>query len=136
MVDSGLVRRSAAEDGGLPGVEVAVEVDDRNLAVRTVDGSQERKNDSVVATKRNDTRVVLAVGGKRDERLATECIITERREGRAMKEFLMAIFDLLDGEVVIVRGDGNIAAVDYFETREEGVHLKGYIVAAVQSQTT
>ena len=64
MVDSGLVRRSAAEAGGLPGVEVAVEVDDRNLAVRTVDGSQERKNDSVVATKRNDTRVVLAIGGR------------------------------------------------------------------------
>lgn len=42
------------EGGGLTGVEVAVEVDHRDGAVGTVDGSQERQGDGVVPAEGDD----------------------------------------------------------------------------------
>ncbi len=46
-----LVGGRAAEDLGLPGVEVRVEVDDRDGAVGFVDGSEEGEGYGVVATE-------------------------------------------------------------------------------------
>lgn len=48
----------------------------------------------------------------------------------------MSVLDLFDSKLVVVGRDGDIAAVDDFEPGEEGVDSKGYVVAAVQSQTT
>ena len=53
-----------------------------------------------------------------------------------MKELLVAVFNLLDGVLVVVRSDGNVTAVDDLQAREEGVDLEGDVVASVESQTT
>lgn len=53
-----------------------------------------------------------------------------------MEKLFVAVFDLLDGELVVVRRDGNVAAVDDLEASEEGVDSEGHVVAPVQSQTT
>ena len=58
MIDSSLVRRSSAKDGGLPGVKMAVEVDDRDLAVSAVNRPEKRKNDGVVAAEAECMRVI------------------------------------------------------------------------------
>ena len=115
---------------------MAVEVDDRDLAVSAVNRPEKRKNDGVVAAESDDARVVLAVSRERHERLASEGIIAEGREGRTVEERLVAVLDLLDGVLVVVRSDGNVTAVDDLQAREEGVDLEGDVVAAVESQTT
>lgn len=61
MIDSGLFGGCASEDLRLPGVEVAVEVNDGDLAVGAIDRPEKREDDGVVSAKRDDARVVLAV---------------------------------------------------------------------------
>ena len=136
MVDSGLIRRRTTEDRRLPGVEVAVEVDHRDLPVRTVDRPKQRKDDGVVAAESDDARVVLAIRRERNKRLASEGVVAERREGRTVEELLMAVLDLLDSELVVVRRDGDITAVDDLEAGQEGVDLERHVVAAVEGQAT
>ena len=136
MVDSGLVGWRATENRRLPSVEVAVEMDNGNLTVGTVNGPQEGKDNCVVPAESDDTRVVLAIRRERNKRLASEGVVAERREGRTVEERLVAVLDLLDGVLVVVRSDGNVTAVDDLEAREEGVDLEGDVVAAVESQTT
>ena len=136
MVDSGLIRRRTTEDRRFSGVEVAVEVDDRNLTVGTVDRAQEGENDSVVAAESDDARVVLAVSRQRNKRLAGESIVAERREGRAVEKLLVTVFDLLDCELVVVRSDGYVTTVHDLESSQERVDSERNVVAAVQSQPT
>lgn len=61
MVDAGDFAGRATENFGLPGVEMGVEVDDRDRAVSTVDGTEERESDSVVTTEGDDSREGFAV---------------------------------------------------------------------------
>ena len=61
MVDAGLVGWRTTEDLWLPGIQVRVEVDDSDRAVRTVHGAEERKSDGVVAAEGDDTGQSLAV---------------------------------------------------------------------------
>ena len=49
MVDGGLLGGSATEDFWLPGVEMGVEMDDRNRTVGFVDAAEEGERDGVVA---------------------------------------------------------------------------------------
>ena len=46
----------------------------------------------------------------------------------------MTMLNLLDGVVIIIRGDGDISAVDDLQSRLERVDLHWDIVASVQSQ--
>lgn len=61
VVDGGNLGGRAAEDLGLPSVEMAVKVDDRHRPVGAVDGPQQRQGDGVVATQGNDSGQRLAL---------------------------------------------------------------------------
>lgn len=94
------------------------------------------KDDRMVATKRDDPWMMLAVGRNGNERFARQRVITERRERWSMEEFLVAVLDLLDGKLIVIGCDGDITAVDDLEAGQKGVDFEGNIVAAIQCQTT
>ena len=112
MIDCCLLRWGTAEDLGLPGVEVAVEVDHRDLAVGTVDRTEEGKDDGVVTSKGDNARMMFAVRRDRHQRLSGRRVVPESREGSAVKELLVTVLDLFDGKLVIVRRHRYITAVD------------------------
>ena len=136
MIDCCLLGRRTAKDLRLPGVQVAVEMNDRDLTVGTVDGTQQREDDGMVPSESDDTWVMFAVSRDGNERLSGLRVVPESREGGAVKERLVAFLNLLDGKFVVVRRDGDVTAVDDSEAREERVNSKGHVVAAIQSQTT
>ncbi len=84
MIDSGLFGGCTAEDLGLPGIEVAVEVDHRNLSVCAVDRPKKREDDGVISTEGDDARVVLAVRRDGHERLPGDRVVSKCGEGRAV----------------------------------------------------
>ena len=96
MIDGSLCAGGAAEDGGLPCVQMAVEVDHGDGAVGAVDAAQEGKRDGMVATEGDDTREG-ATGFTR----AGEVRV---RAGSAGEEGIVALLDLLDGVSVVVTG--------------------------------
>ena len=49
---------------------------------------------------------------------------------------LVAVFNLFDGVLVVVRRDGNISAVDDLQARQEGVDFEGHVVPAIERQAT
>ena len=49
-----------------------------------------------------------------------------------MKKLFVDFFYLLDGELIVIRGNWDISAVDDLESREERVHFKRYIVTSIQ----
>ena len=61
VVDAGLVGWCTTEDLWFPGVQVRVEVNDSDRAVRTVHGAEEGKGDGMVAAEGDDTGQSLAV---------------------------------------------------------------------------
>ena len=97
VVYGGLIRGGSAEDFGLPGVEVRVEVDDANGTIGFVDGAQERERDGVVAAEGYDAGQGLFVFGGAN----LFCICG----GCAHEEAVVAFFDLLDCVGVVVAGD-------------------------------
>lgn len=98
VVDGGLLAGGAAEDLGLPRVEVGVEVDDRDGPVGLVDAAQEGEGDGVVAAQRDDARERLA-------RLA-DARLVGGGVGRAGQEHVVPVLDLLEGVVVVVAAMG------------------------------
>lgn len=134
MVDFGLVGGRAAEDRRLPGVKVGVEVYDGDLTISGMDRPEKRQHDRVVATEGDNARVVFSVSRNRNKRLAGDRVVTERGERLTLEQLLVAILDLLDGILVVVRGDRNIAAVNDLEACAEGVDLEWDVVASVQSE--
>lgn len=61
VVDASDLGRRATKDLGPPGVEVGVEVDDRDGAVGPVDGPQQGQRDGVVSSERDDPGQDLAL---------------------------------------------------------------------------
>jgi hypothetical protein len=53
VVDGGLLAGRTAKDLGLPGVEMAVEVDDADGTVMAIDRAKKRESDGVIASKSN-----------------------------------------------------------------------------------
>ena len=94
VVDRGLLAGCTTKDARLPRVEVRVEVDDADGAIRFVDTAEEGQGDGMVAAEGDDA-------GKRLARLADA-----RRVGscgrRASEEHVVAIFDLLESIGVVV----------------------------------
>ena len=100
VVHGGLERRGSAEDFGLPGIEVGVEVYDADGTVGFVDGAQEGKRDGVVAAKGYDAREGLLVLCRAD----LFCV-----GGRcAHEEAVVTVFDLLNCVGVVVAGDMSV----------------------------
>ncbi len=94
VIDGGLLGRGTAEDFRSPGVEVRVEMNNTNWAVRFVDGAEEGQRDGVVAAEGDD---------------AWECFLSEGGAGEgggghgcSHQEGIVAIFDLLDCVGVVV----------------------------------
>ena len=94
------------------------------------------KDDRMIAAKRDDPCVMLAVSGNGNEWFTRQRVITERRECWPVKEFLVTVLDLSNGKLVFIRSDGDITAVNDLEASQKGVDSEGDVVASVQSQTT
>lgn len=86
----------SAEDFGLPGVEMRVEVDYGYGTVGFVDGAQKGKRYSMIAAQGYDAREGLFVLGGAD----LFCV----GSGCAREEAVVAFFDLLDCMGVVVAG--------------------------------
>ena len=100
VVDGGLGCRGSAEDFGLPGVEVGVEVYDADGAVGFVDGAEEGQRDGVVAAEGYDAGEGLFVFGGAE--LFCVC-------GRgAHEEAVVTFFDLLDRVGIVVAGSVSV----------------------------
>ena len=128
VVDGGLVGWGAAEDFGAPGVEVGVEVDDGDGAVGARDGAEEGESDGVVAAKGDEAGEGFAGLG------------VPRQVGvggwGARQEIVVALFNLPQCVGVVVGGDGYIATVEDSGPAVERIRIEGYIVAAVEIEST
>jgi hypothetical protein len=80
--------------------------------------------------------VVLSVQCKRDKWLSSERIIAQSMSGGAMKESLMAMFNLIDRIGIIIGGDGDVAAVDDLQPVAERVMLERDVVTSVEGEAT
>jgi hypothetical protein len=63
----------------------------------------------MVTPKGDNPWVVFAVKRDRIQRLACYRVVTQRREGRALKEGLVAVFYLFDGILIVIGGDRNVS---------------------------
>ena len=127
VIDGGLFGGGAAEDFGLPGVEVGVEMDYGNGTVRVGDAAEQRQGDGVVAPKRDNSREGLAG-------LGVPAYVGIRL-GLARKEGIVACFDLFEGVCIVVGGHGDVSAIEHGGPAIEGIRVKGYIVAATDPQS-
>lgn len=134
MIDRRALAWRSPEHAWLPRVQVRVEMDDRDRAIRAVNGAQERQHDRVVSSERDHPRVVLPILRDRYERRARERIIRQGGERRAMQQVPVTGFDLLDGIRVVVRCHGYVAAIDDLEPGQERIHLQRHVVSTVQRQ--
>lgn len=78
------------------GLQVAVEVDDRDGTVSRNDAAEDGKRDSVIAAEGDDAgegRALLGVP-----------LLAGIGKGRAGEELAVALFDLLDGVDIVVAG--------------------------------
>lgn len=94
VVDACHLRRGSTEDLGLPGIEVRIEVDDRDGAVGTVERAQQREGDRVVTTHGDDARQGPAMLGQ-----AVGIGVGMRV---AHEDAVVAFFDLLDCPLGVV----------------------------------
>ena len=100
VVDGSLSCRGSAEDFGLPGVEVRVEVYDADGTVGFVDGAEEGERDGVVAAEGYDAGEGLFIFGWAD----LVCIC-----GRgAHEEAVVTFFDLLDCVGIVIAGSTSV----------------------------
>lgn len=134
MVDCRALARRSPEHARLPRVQVRVEMDDRDRAIRAVNGAQERQHDGVVPPERDHPRMVLPILRDRHERHARERIVRQGGERRAMQQVPVTVLDLLDRIRVVVRRHRYVATIDEPEPRQERVHLQRHVISAVQRQ--
>lgn len=145
VVYGGLKRRGSAEDFGLPGVEVGIEVYDADRTVGFVDGAQEGQRDGMVAAQGYNAGEGLFVLCRAD----LFCICG----GFAHEEVVVTFFDLLycvgvviaeDMSVVrLIRcggsGSRNVRCNRYISTIDHGgptverVGVEGNVIAAAES---
>jgi hypothetical protein len=98
VVDACNLAWGAAEDLGLPGVKVRVEVDHGDWAVGLVHAAKDWEGDGVVAAHGDDTGESLA--------LLRETGLFGVGGGLAHEDAVVAFFDLVDGPVWVVPSDG------------------------------
>ena len=112
--------------------EEFVSIDPRQISVSNL--PQERQDDGVITAKCHYPGVILTVERDGRQRLSSERVVTKGREGRPVEELLVTLFDLLDGILVVIRRDGDIATINEFQAREERIDFERNVVASVQSQ--
>ncbi len=152
MVDGCLLRRSASKDGWLPAVidlrsrsrfaigkshariQVAVEVNHRDLSISGIDRSEKWEYNGVITAKSNDARVMLPIGRDGNEGLPSERIITQWAGRNAMQQCLMALLNLIDSESIVVGSDRDIAAINNLQARMEGIGFEWDVVTTVESE--
>ena len=78
-------------------------MNDRNRAIDRVNRTKYRKDNGVVATKSNNSRMVLSIKRDGDELLPSERVVTQRRESLALKQCLVTLLYLLDSKFVVIR---------------------------------
>lgn len=96
VVDAGDLRRRATKDLGPPGVEVGVEVDDRDRPVGPVDRSQQGQRDGVVTAERDHPGQGLA--------LLRRAELVSVRSWVACENSMVALFDLVKSPCVVIPG--------------------------------
>ena len=94
VVDAGLLGGCTPEDLRLPGVQVRVEVDDRDRTVGTIHAAEQRQCDGVVAAQRDHTREGLALLRRARSRGIGGWL--------AHEDAVVAFLDLVDGVGVVV----------------------------------
>lgn len=77
-----------------------------------IDRSEKRQNDGVVSSEGNHSGMINAIKRDRNQRLSSERVITQRRESWTLKQRLVTMLNLLDGVVIIIRGDRDISTID------------------------
>lgn len=87
----------------------------------------------MISTERDNPRVILAVDGNWSERLPSDRVVTQRRERRTLEESFVAVLNLLNSVVIVVRGNWDITAIHNFQTRLEGVNFQRNVVPAIKS---
>lgn len=87
----------------------------------------------MIATERDDPWVVLAVDGNWHKSLPSDRIVTETRVSRALKKSLVAVLNLFDSVVIVVRSNRNVAAIHDFQTRLEGIDFQRNVVPPIKS---
>lgn len=143
VVDGGLVTGRATENLRLPGVEMAVKVDDTDGTVVTVYGAEKRESNGVIASKSYQA-------GQRSPLLGRPRLFS-MGVGRSAQEQVVAFLDLLERKGIIVsvvisvlatvvavilrylRGNWDVTAVNHFGPRVERVRLQGNIVTATKT---
>lgn len=104
VVDGCNLRGCSSEDLGPPGVEMGVEMDDRDGSIRLVHGSQQRQSNSMITSHGNDTRQCLSVLGGSNH----VCV----GSGLAHQDTVMAFFNLLQSPLIVIAGHRDITAID------------------------
>lgn len=105
VVEGGVVGYVAAEDGRVPGVDVAVKMDDGDGAPAGRGRAQGGQGRGVVAAEREDAR------RRRDGGVG----------GAAAGEDLVGLVEALEGDAAVEPGEVGVAAVDYRGPVGEGV---------------
>lgn len=125
VVDGRLFGRGAAEDFGLPRVEVRVEVNDADRAVRGFDTTQQRQGDGMIPAQRDETRQGPPL--LRGPRLVGVC------SRLAQKQLLVPVLDLLQRIRIVIRRHGYVAAVEHRGPGVERVRVEGHVVTATET---
>jgi len=99
-----------------------IEMDHRHRPVGPIDRPQQRQRNRVITPESDDPRK----GGLLQRRAGLVGV----RLGLPRQDAVVAFFDLAEGVSVVVRGDGNIAAVDHFGPAAEGIGVEGDIVSS------
>ena len=100
-----LVRVCTAELVSVPGIQVRVKVEHANGAVHVVQRAEDGEHNGVVAAKRQDTRVLLAVFGE------VRRILCVLGLCRAVDQRAVCDLHLVNSECRVIRGDRDVVAV-------------------------
>ena len=107
--DVGGGRESTGELEPGPGIEVGIEVDDRERAVDGVQAFEDGEDDGVVPSEGEDARMLTPVEGEVGGEGGG------RRGHGAVEQGGVGGRDLGEGERGVVRADGNVVAIDLDE---------------------
>ncbi len=120
MIDGSDIRRGAPKDRGLPRIcvcllqsafngaerqiatQMRIKVDDRNGSVSRINRTQKRKNNGVITTEGNDTRVVFTIDREGRQGLASRRIVPQRRVRFAVQQRFVPFFNLFYSDFVVV----------------------------------
>lgn len=94
---------------------MTIEMDDRNRSISLVDTPQQGQGDGMIATHGDDAGESLA--------RSRETVLISVGEGLPHEEIVVAMFDLLDGPVIVIP-DHSLAFVHFNSRRNFGDHTK------------